>query len=54
MIKDEHSSIPTNYVSIFYINAVFSVIIEWVSTGMKDSEEDMITYICKLVTNDIE
>lgn len=50
-IRLQETDIPINYVSIFYVNAVFSVITEWVSTGMKDTEQDMIHYIEKLITN---
>lgn len=53
IIKDDKISIPTNYISIFYVNAIFSIIIEWVSTGMKENEDDFINYIKKIVTYDL-
>ena len=50
-MKNKVSYIPINYISLFYVNAIFSVIIEWVTTGMKDKEEDIILYIENLLTN---
>lgn len=42
--------VPANYVAVFYVSAVFSLINEWVTTGMKDTEEQLIKYIEILIT----
>ena len=41
--------IPANYVAIFYVSAVLYVISEWVLTGMKESEEELINFIKLLI-----
>lgn len=52
--SNEMNNIPINYILIFYVNAIFSVIIEWISSGMKDSEEIILDNIKKLITNDLK
>lgn len=49
-IQPYTNDIPANYVSIFYVSAVFSVIGSWVGSGMKETDEEMISYIEKLIT----
>ena len=51
--KKHNINIPPNYVANYYVSGLFSVVSEWVMTDMKESEEDMISYIEKLITNKI-
>lgn len=37
--------IPVNYIAKFYVTAVLQLVNEWVLTGMKESEEELIRYI---------
>lgn len=41
--------IPIHYVTNFYVSAVFSTLNEWVTTGLKESEDQMINYLKMLL-----
>lgn len=41
--------IPSKYIAIFYVNAVFAVVNEWFIGGMQESEDTIISYIEALI-----
>lgn len=47
--KVNNISVPSHYIAKFYVNAVFSVINEWVITGMRESEDKIVSYIETLI-----
>lgn len=43
------SPIPTNYLANFYVYGVFAIINEWFKKGMKESENEIISYLKKVI-----
>ncbi len=43
------SPIPTNYLANFYVYGVFAIINEWFKRGMKESENEIISYLKKII-----
>lgn len=50
-LKNEKLNVPINYISNYYLSGVFQVVNEWLKTGMKEPEDELIIYIKKLLTN---
>lgn len=48
-LKKQNVLIPVNYISNYYVSAVFAVVLEWFKRGMKESEDTMISYIKLLI-----
>lgn len=51
--KKKSDEIPADFIAYFYIGAIYSACLEWMKDGFKYSKEDIISYIDKLMPEDI-